>query len=224
MGKIIITGAGSGLGAELAKKYSKHGYSILLVGRTLSKLDEIAEEILASGGEAECIECDVSDALEVESVIGLLTWNYSDIDMLINNVGIGYFGMLENIRNSDISSMIDTNVKGTIYMTRAILPYFKHNNKGKIINIISTAGLRGKANESVYVASKYAIRGFTESLQKELENDLITVTAVYLGGMNTPFWGRSNHVSDVTRFKSPKDVAEIIYQQDDGREAIYIDR
>ncbi|MDW7661628.1 MAG: SDR family NAD(P)-dependent oxidoreductase [Bacillota bacterium] len=224
MGKIIITGAGSGLGAELAKKYSEHGYSILLVGRTLAKLDEIANEILESGGEAECIECDVSDALEVESVIGLLTWNYSDIDMIINNVGIGYFGMLESMRNSDISSMIDTNVKGTIYMTRAILPYFKHNNKGKIINIISTAGLRGKANESVYVASKYAIRGFTESLQKELENDLITVTAVYLGGMNTPFWGHSNHVSDVTRFKSPKVVAELIYQQDDGREAIYIDR
>ena len=114
--------------------------------------------------------------------------------------------------------MIDINVKGTILVTLGLLPHMK----GSIINIISTAGLKGKVNEAVYVASKFAVRGFTESLQKEYENSHLVITAVYMGGMNTPFWDETEHIKDKSRLKSPEDVAKEIKDKDDGRSEIHI--
>lgn len=139
------------------------------------------------------------------------------MDILINNAGVGIFGPIEDMEYKDIDTVIDTNVKGTIYMTKALMPMIKE----KIMNIISTAGLRGKVNESVYCASKFAIRGFSESLLKELE-DRIKVVAVYMGGMDTPFWNNTDHVKDKSRFKSPREVALKIKELDDGRCEIVI--
>jgi short-subunit dehydrogenase len=90
-----------------------------------------------------------------------------------------------------------------------------------VINIISTAGLKGKVNESVYCASKYAVRGFTESLQEELK-DKLDVTAVYMGGMATPFWDQSTHIKDKSRLKSATEVAKYIFKHDDGRRVIEV--
>ncbi|WP_308211952.1 SDR family NAD(P)-dependent oxidoreductase [Neobacillus cucumis] len=142
------------------------------------------------------------------------------IDQVINNAGIGYFGPLEEISADKISDMIDTNVKGTIYVTKAILPTFLERNAGKIMNIISTAGLRGKVQETAYCASKFAIRGFTEALVKELENTSISVSGVYMGGMDTPFWDENNFVTDRSRLKSAKDVAREILERENETELI----
>ena len=120
---------------------------------------------------------------------------------------------LQILRRKQISEMLDTNVLGTILMTQAVLPLLQEQGEGRIMNIISTAGLRGKVNEAVYVASKFAVRGFTESLQKEYENSQMKINAVYMGGMDTPFWAGSNHVTDTSRFRSPKEVAEMIFEQ-----------
>src|SRR5574342_42597 len=111
--------------------------------------------------------------------------------------------------------MITTNVLGTILMTKAILPHILKSPDGRIMNIISTAGLRGKVNEAVYAASKFAVRGFTESLQKEYEDHSIKINAVYMGGMDTPFWDHTDHVKDTSRFRTPRQVAEIIMEQID---------
>jgi NAD(P)-dependent dehydrogenase (short-subunit alcohol dehydrogenase family) len=121
--------------------------------------------------------------------------------------------------------MIDTNVKGTIFPVMAALPYFQAQGHGTVMNIISTAGLRGKMNESVYCASKFAVRGFTESLMKEWEDSQLRAVAVYMGGMDTPFWDNTTHIKDRTRLKTPEKVAEMIVQQDDGTvNEIFIDR
>lgn len=121
------------------------------------------------------------------------------------------------MKNNEIAEMIDTNVIGTIQMTGTIL---SHLNEGHIINIISTAGLRGKVNEAVYCASKFALKGFTESLQKEYEGTGIKFTAVYMGGMDTPFWEDSDHIKDTSRLRSSSDVAEIIISQMEQDEII----
>ncbi|XJZ27922.1 SDR family oxidoreductase [Bacillota bacterium Lsc_1132] len=102
---------------------------------------------------------------------------------LVNNAGVGHFEPLEQLSDQQIHEMLDTNVPGTIQMTKAILPLLLYQGEGHIINIISTAGLRPKVNESVYVASKFWIRGFTESLQKEFEGSNIQFTAVNMGGI-----------------------------------------
>jgi short-subunit dehydrogenase len=215
MNTIIVTGAGSGLGKELAVLFSKKGFHILLTGRTIEKLTAAKQEIEASGGKADILPLDIRNNEDVLKKINEISSTY-EISGLINNAGLGYFGPFVEMDEQQISEMLDTNILGTILMTKAVLPLLPKNGEGRIMNIISTAGLRGKVNEAVYVASKFAVRGFTESLQKEYENSSIKFNAVYMGGMNTPFWDESNHIKDKSRLRSAKEIAEIIMKQLDS--------
>jgi short-subunit dehydrogenase len=216
---VVITGAGSGLGKALAKRYAHEGYSIYLLGRNEQKLLQVNNEISDTGGEANSIVCDVAD----ESSIIKAVEQFKQADVLINNAGVGHFGPLEAYSTQEMNEMLNTNIKGTILMTQAILPLLKRNG-GRILNVISTAGLRGKANESIYCASKFAQAGFTKSLQQEFKDKNIAVTAVYMGGMNTPFWEASDHAQNPDAFMDPEQVADAIFQQDDGRLEIVIER
>lgn len=219
MSYIAITGAGTGLGAAFAKQYAANDHTVYLLGRTEDKLLSVKREIEEQGGVASVVVCDVTDPSSVEEAMTQMP----KLDVLINNAGLGIFGPVQEFTPSDINQMLNTNVKGTIYMTQSALPRLTESG-GRILNIISTAGLRGKVNESVYCASKFAQRGFTESLQKELENTSVSVTAVYMGGMNTPFWDGSEHVSNPSKLKDPSTVAQIIFDQDDGRQEIKVDQ
>ncbi|QFT88037.1 Sepiapterin reductase [Bacillus sp. THAF10] len=213
MRTILITGAGTGLGKELALHYGKSGHTILLTGRRLAPLQAVAEEITKSGGTAFCYQLDVSNLTQVQETIVEIT-NKHSICYLLNNAGAGCFGPLEELNYEEIHIAIQTNVLGTIYLTKELLPHLLLQKDPKIMNIISTAGQKGKINESVYVASKFAVRGFTESLQKELEG-VVKVTATYMGGMDTPFWNETDHIKDKSRLKSPAEVAKTIAEQDE---------
>jgi short-subunit dehydrogenase len=211
---IIVTGAGSGLGKELALLFSQKGCHLLLIGRTEDKLYVVKREIEAVGGKADIAVLDIRNEEEVRKTVEEISKAYT-IYGLVNNAGVGHFGPFINSSEHEISEMLDTNVLGTILMTKGILPHLLNAGEGRIMNIISTAGLRGKVNEAVYVAGKFAVRGFTESLQKEYEGSNIKINAVYMGGMDTPFWSGSNHVLDTSRFRNPREVAEIIMEQID---------
>lgn len=219
MGNIAITGGGSGLGKALAHRYAKEGHTIHLLGRDEEKLLITQTEIRQNGFQAEVLACDISEATSIDIAVD----QFESLDLLINNAGIGIFGPLPDYTIEDIDQVIDINLKGTILMTKYFLPLIE-KAEGRIINVISTAGLRGKVNESLYCASKYGIRGFTESLQKEYENQSVSVTAAYMGGMDTPFWEESDHVEDPGKLKGPEEVADLIFLNDDGRPAIYIDK
>lgn len=219
MSHIAITGAGTGLGAALAQEYAKRGNTIYLLGRTEDKLAKIQRTIEDAGGHAEVIVCDVTQPASVQKSVQQM----QQLDVLINNAGIGIFGPVQELDSADTTLMLNTNVKGTIYMTQAALSLIQQNG-GRILNIISTAGLRGKVNETVYCASKFAQRGFTESLQKELEETNVDVTGVYMGGMNTPFWDDSDHVDHPSRLKSPTEVAQYIIEHDDRRTEIHVNK
>ncbi|MEH7083900.1 SDR family oxidoreductase [Neobacillus drentensis] len=214
MKTIIITGAGSGLGKELAHLFSQKGYHLLLTGRTIEKLTSVRDEIIADGGKADILPIDIQNADDVSKKVEEISDTYT-ICGLVNNAGVGHFGPFVDIDDRQMSEMINTNILGTLLMTKAILPLILKTPDGRIMNIISTAGLRGKVNEAVYAASKFAVRGFTESLQKEYEDHSIKINAVYMGGMDTPFWDHSDHVKDPSRFRTPSEVAEIIMEQID---------
>ncbi|WP_349409484.1 SDR family oxidoreductase [Pseudalkalibacillus sp. SCS-8] len=224
MKNVLITGAGTGLGRSLALQYGKDGNHVYLIGRRLEPLEKVAQEIQEAGGQATPITCDITDYEDVKQ--HLFTKKLEDIslDLIINNAGTGVFGPLESYGDDEIDQVLATNVKGTINMTRAALPSLVEQGNGQIMNIISTAGLRGKKNESVYVASKFAVRGFTESLIKELEGTSIKITAVYMGGMDTPFWNETDHIKDRSRLKSSETVARMIVEQNVGQAEIFIDR
>ncbi|MBS4213484.1 SDR family NAD(P)-dependent oxidoreductase [Neobacillus rhizophilus] len=212
MKTIIITGGGSGLGKELALLFSQKGYHVVLAGRTVEKLSSVRNELADGGGNADVMVVDIRNREDVFSKVKELCGKY-DVYGLVNNAGVGHFGPFGDMDDAQIVEMLDTNVLGTILMTKAVLPILLGRREGRIMNIISTAGLRGKVNEAVYCASKFAVRGFTESLQKEFEGRSIKINAVYMGGMDTPFWTDSDHVKDPSRLRSAREVAEFIMEQ-----------
>lgn len=207
MKNVVITGAGSGLGASLARKHSEMGYHVTLIGRTKEKLERTAKLLK---GSYSIYELDVSKYDDVKKVFHSIIEEVGGVDILINNAGVGAFDLAENISEHNVHQMIDINLKGTIFCTQAVLPHMKERNEGIISNIISTAGVEGKVTESVYCASKFGVRGFTDSLYLELKDTPIRVFAAYMGGMKTDFWDGIYKEEEMTHLMDPDDVADII--------------
>lgn len=205
---VVITGAGSGLGASLARKYNEQGYQVTLIGRTLEKLEEIGHSFKDSNYSVYTL--DVSSVTDVERVFEKIQEEVGFIDILVNNAGVGHFALTEDLSAEQIDQMIDINLKGTIFCTQQVLPAMKIRNAGSIINVISTAGVEGKVTESAYCASKFGVRGFTESLLKELADTEIQAHAIYMGGMKTPFWDDILEEENMSGMMDPEDVADII--------------
>ena len=205
---VIITGAGSGLGRELSILLAQKDAIVILVGRREKKLEETAKLIEEVGGISDLFSLDISISAEVKDFFNSIKQKYSRVDILINNAGVGSFANLEDLEIKDIDRMIDSNLKGTIYFTREVLYIMKEKNSGQIINIISTAGMRGKAQESVYAASKFGVSGLTKSLQQELKQTRVKVTGVFVGGMQTEFWDQSKQ--ETSSFMLASDVAEVV--------------
>lgn len=205
---VVITGAGSGLGASLAVKYNELGNHVTLIGRTKEKLERVAKTF--NGTDYSIYSLDVSSPSNVKEIFADILKDVGPIDILVNNAGLGYFDLAENITDEQINQMIDINLKGTIFCTQQVLPEMKERNVGSIINVISTAGVEGKVNESAYCASKFGVRGFTESLLKELDETNLHVHGIYMSGMNTNFWGDELQDESETGLMHPDDVADLI--------------
>ncbi|TMU83608.1 SDR family NAD(P)-dependent oxidoreductase [Bacillus sp. BHET2] len=220
MNTAIITGGGSGLGKELGKLLSQQGFHIFLIGRTPDRLKEAAAEIKSIGGEVSYAALDIRSLDEIEQFNENHLKDHT-VQLLIHNAGVGYFGPFKDSTEEELLTMFETNALGPIRLTKALLNKLQPNST--IMNIISTAGLRGKKNESLYVASKFALRGFGESLQKEYEDSDLRIVNAYMGGMNTPFWENSDHISDPSRLRSPKEVAELIIQEYQVKNEIVIE-
>jgi uncharacterized protein len=204
---VVITGAGSGLGASLARRFSEAGSHVCLLGRTRSKLERTAGELKNS---YTIHEVDVSSKKEVDRVFSSISETLGPVDLLVNNAGVGVFDLAENIDESAVHQMIDINLKGTIFCSQAVLPEMKKRDQGMIANIVSTAGLDGKATESVYSASKFGVRGFTESLQLELAESRVRIFAAYMGGMKSEFWDGIYTQEEMANLMDPDDIADII--------------
>lgn len=219
---VVITGAGSGLGASLARKYSKEGYHVSLLGRTQEKLERVAASLEQPNYSSFTL--DISSPEEVEKTFAKIVQEVQPVDILINNAGVGYFERAEDLTADQINQMIDINLKGTIFCTQAVLIPMIETDKGSIINVISTAGVEGKVTEAGYCASKFGVRGFTESLVKELEVTDIHVNAVYMGGMDTPFWGEPEEESseEENGLMHPDDIADIIFENTKIRKNINV--
>jgi len=205
---IVITGAGSGLGRAMALLFAREGAKVILVGRGTEKLEQTAKLISEDEGYADIFTADITSYEEVKQLFRVVKAEYYRVDILINNAGMGRFGELEELSLEDINQVIDTNLKGTIFCSQQALRLMKKEESGQIINIISTAGKKGKAKESVYSASKFGVSGFTKSLQEDLKGSEVKVVGIYMGGMATPFW--QDIREDTTAFMPPEDVAKVV--------------
>jgi 3-hydroxy acid dehydrogenase / malonic semialdehyde reductase len=220
-GKIVmITGASSGIGASCAKMFAQHGSRLILVARRWEKLKAVAAELETTyQSQVYLIELDVSDRDAVAQSFASLPESWRNVDILVNNAGLSRG--LEQLQAGDIQNweeMIDTNVKGLLYVTRSLLPGMVERNRGHIINIGSIAGHQTYPGGNVYCATKAAVRALSQGLKMDLLGTTIRVSSVDPGTVETDF-SNVRFRGDLERAKqvyqgmnplTPDDVAEIV--------------
>ncbi|WP_289662566.1 3-ketoacyl-ACP reductase [Flavobacterium panacagri] len=174
----LITGAGKGIGKAVAIALAKEGVNLILVSRTKSDIDQLAEETSKLGVKTLALSADVSDINSINSAVEKAIAEFKSIDILINSAGIASFGKFLELEPEAWERIIQVNLMGTYYTTRAVIPNMIERQTGDIINISSTAGLNGNALTSAYSASKFAVLGLTDSLMQEMRKHNIRVTAL----------------------------------------------
>jgi 3-hydroxy acid dehydrogenase / malonic semialdehyde reductase len=218
---IMVTGATSGFGKATAIRFAKEGFNIIITGRRKDKLYELEKELLSFGKtKVLSLIFDVRKREEVASVIGDLPVEWKTIDILVNNAGLAV-GMdhIDAGNIDDWERMIDTNVKGLLFVTRAVLPLMVAKNSGHIINIGSIAGKEAYEYGNVYCASKSAVDSLSKSMRIDLLRNNIKVTQIAPGMAETEF--------SLVRFKGDDVKAKAVYKgidaltADDVADAIY---
>lgn len=215
-GKIaFITGAARGIGKAAAIALAKEGVAVGLLARTESNLQETAAELKKYGVPVAYATADVSSKEQAEEAIASLTADLGAADILINNAGIATFGTVANMDPDEWKRIIDVNLMGTYYVTRAVLPQLIEKNGGDIITISSTNGLNGAATSSAYSASKFAVIGFTESLAQEVRRNNIRVSALAPSTVATDLAVELDLIKENNEEKTiqAEDIAEVIVNQ-----------
>lgn len=202
----MITGATTGFGKATAVKFAKNGYNIIITGRRKELLDKLEKELHSVGKIKVLLLCfDVRKREEVESVIGSLTKEWQKIDILVNNAGLAVgLDHIQSGNMDDWDRMIDTNVKGLLYVTRSIAPLMVARNKGHIFNIGSIAGKETYEKGNVYCASKFAVDALSKSMRIDMLKNNIKVTLIAPGMAETEF--------SLVRFKGDEQKAKTVYK------------
>jgi len=210
----LITGAGKGIGKAIALALAKEGVNVILLARTQDEIDNVAAKARSLRVKALAITADVADINSVNTAVEKALCEFETIDILINNAGIAAFGKFLELEPADWERIIQVNLMGTYYVTRAVLPKMIERQTGDIINISSTAGLNGNALTSAYSASKFAVLGLTDSLMQEVRKHNIRVTAL------TPSTVATNMAKELNltdgnpeKVMQAEDMAELIIAQ-----------
>jgi len=210
----IITGAGRGIGYAVAIALANEGVNVGLIARSKEQLEKVVKEVEALGVKAAYAVADVSKNEEVIKATEFLTNELGAIDILINNAGIAKFGNFMDLEIDEWEKIIQVNLMGVYYVTRAVLPRMIDQKSGDIINISSSAGQKGAPITSAYSASKFGVLGITESLAMEVRKHNIRVTALTPSTVATDL-AIDNNLTDGNPDKvmQPEDIAEFIVSQ-----------
>lgn len=182
---ILITGGGTGLGAETARMLASKGAKIAIAARRRGKLDEVASSISNSGGKAKGYELDVANKDQFKSVVDAVASDFGRLDVLINNAGLMPIRPMAEVNTDEWDAMIDVNLRGTLYGIAAVLPMFIRQEAGHIINISSVAGVKVFApGGTVYSGTKFAVRAISEGLRQEVGGK-IRVTSIEPGAVES---------------------------------------
>lgn len=202
---VLITGATSGIGLACARKFAANGDKLILTGRNESRLAEIKKELTEKGSDVLTLSFDVRDREKAEKYIETLPAEWKEIDVLVNNAGLA-LGLEPEFEGNldDWATMIDTNIKGLLTMTRLVVPGMVERNRGHIINVGSVAGDAAYAGGNVYCATKAAVKALSDGLRIDVANTAIRVTNLKPGLVETNF---SN-----IRFRGDKDRAANVYK------------
>jgi NAD(P)-dependent dehydrogenase (short-subunit alcohol dehydrogenase family) len=205
----IITGAGRGIGAAIARRVANMGAVAVLCGRKRAALESSAAAISQAGGQAEVAECDVMDLRSVERVAAHVERTFSRADILINNAGVGGFaGPLHRLPPESWENVLNTNLRGVYYCIRSFAPLMIRARNGHIVNISSLAGKNALPNGAAYAASKWGLNGLSYSVAEELRGYNIRVSVVCPGSVHTEL--SPHEGKDARKMLQPEDVAHVV--------------
>ncbi len=200
---IVITGASSGLGAELAKRYDAQGKSTYLTGRSDKKLSAVVGSLKHNAGHMTC------DLASHDAVARLFDGLADVPEAVVHCAGSGYFGLLEDQDPQEVAKLIQNNLSSAINVVQHAVKRYK-DQPVHLVMIMSTAAQQPKAQESTYCAVKWAVKGLIESVRLELKGHAMKIVAVYPGGMDTEFWPSSGKPLNTSGFMSAEDAATMI--------------
>ncbi|MCP3887727.1 MAG: SDR family oxidoreductase [Desulfobulbaceae bacterium] len=206
----VISGVTSGVGKALVNRFTELDWQVVGLSRTKNRLLELEDTL---GPDFLGLQVDVQSENDVSKVLDHIKNSFHKIDLLVNNAAI--FKMEEFIKCSfaDINTIIDTNLKGVMYLTLKAIKIMKHSDtSGRIINIGSVASVHGIENQAIYCASKFGLNGFAEALNQEIIKYNISISTIFPGGINTPLWNESNPYpgGDVKNILQCSDIVKIV--------------
>ena len=205
----VVTGAGRGIGAAIARKLGTMGAAVVVSGRTPAPLDQTVRTIVEAGHRAEAVTCDVTAQQSVKALAEQVEKKFGRVDILVNNAGIGGFSTpLHQLLVEDWDRILNTNLRGVFYMIHALAPLMIKGKSGHIINISSLAGKNALPNGAAYAASKWGLNGLSYSVAEELRSHNIRVAVICPGSTNTelsPHEGKS-----ASRMLQADDVAHVV--------------
>jgi len=216
----LITGASAGIGSEIARELARRGHGVVLVARRKDRLVALAEELSAEHGiRAEAIACDLGKAASRARIPGRITELGLEVEILVNNAGVGIFESVEQMSPEDFRAILETNLFGVFYCCHEAIPLMKQRGGGYIINISSLAGANPHPRMAAYNASKFGLNGFSEALMQEVRHDGIKVSYIMPGSVNTAFGGDEAGDSKSWQLQ-PEDIARVVldllHQDDRG--------
>ena len=190
---VIITGASSGMGEATARDLAAKGAKVVLGARRKDRLDSLVKDITDAGGHAIAVETDVTRLEDVQALIGAAKDTFGKIDVLFNNAGLMPLSRLDSLKIDEWDQMIDVNLKGTLYGIGAVLPVFKEQKSGHVINVSSVYGHKTVATGAVYCATKHAVRSLSEGLRQEVKDYNVRVTVISPGAVDTEL---TDHITE----------------------------
>lgn len=208
----VVTGASDGIGRRVALRLAKEGCQLALLGRGAQRLEAVKAEALSNGAsKVATYPGDLRAQTYLKETVKAVLADFPAVDILLNIAGIWQKKMpLEEIEESVVDEVLDTNLKALIHLTRLFLPQLKARPEAAIINISSKSGIVAAEGQSVYAASKYGVRGFTEVLRIDLKNSKVRVGGVYQAGINTQMFAKAGETVPLEKFTEPEDLAEVI--------------
>jgi len=203
----LVTGSGRGIGKAIAEALAREGAHVVLTGRTASQVEQAAQAIRGSGGQAKAVPADITDEREVARLVDEALKINGVVDVLVNNAGMGVFKPVVAMDVAEFDAMWKVNMRGVFLATRAVLPGMIKARRGAIINIASLAGKNTFKGGAGYGATKWALRGFAGSLMLEVREHNIRVVTVFPGSVDTGFSAGGKRGAHITQ---PEDVASAV--------------